>query len=423
MKRRRLLLLLLLAGCQREPVAELPFASLPPPRYEPVIDAELERRASGGLPAVSEEEILNTADLLDLWQSGGRGAERAARSLEEQDAAQLSAALLGLLERLDTETPLRRAAYAWLRERSVRAALPRLTLRLKYEKDWVANVDLALALFRHGSGAGAEALIAILREETRPEEMFVEARARAAAALALLPPAAGWTPGEFAQDWQRLLDCEAEWLRERRPWRSEAAADADLEAEVWRILAWLRSQPLRPVDDARFILVRLPAEDAYGTLLAAARDADFYARDHALETLSWIGAPAGAWARRSGADLAAALSPLRGDAALRPRVLEALGASALPEAAPLLLDGLRGTAEESTAAADGLLRCADAAILPQLRALLPGGGPWTPEAAFSLGLLCRELGDPELFPLPAPPDPSEAERRRRWAAERPAPAE
>lgn len=411
---------LLLAGCARAaPDSGLP--AVPPPQYQAVLDAEIARSAADALPAAGEDEILAAADLLDLWLSGGRGGERAARSLEEQDPAALSAALLGLLEKLDTAAELRRGACAWLLARSVPAALPRLTLRLKYEKDWVANVDLALALLRHGSGAGAEALLAILREETRQEPMYQEARARAAAALAQLPPAPGWTPGQFAADWQRLLDLEAEWQRERRPLREPpAAADPGREAEIWRVLGWLRSQPLRPVDDARFILVRLPAEDAYGALLAAARDQDFYARDHALETVSWIGAPFGAWARRAGVDAIAALAPLLGDAPLRPRALEALGAGALPEAAPILLPWLRGSREESTAAADALLRCADRSAAPQLEAALAIAAELPPEARFSLALLAESLDLAGPAPDESTLDPAEVHRRRAWQAARPA---
>lgn len=410
--------LLLLAACQREEQASgLP--ALPPPQYAAVLDAEIARSAAAALPAAGAEEILAAADLLDLWLSGGRGSERAARSLEAQDAAQLSAALLGLLEQLDTPAELRRGACAWLRSRAVLAALPRLTLRLKYEKDWVANVDLALTLLRHGSGAGAEALRAILREESRQEPMYLEARARAAAALAQLPAAAGWTPGEFAADWQRLLDFEAEWLRERRAVRETPSDDPGLQAEIWRVLGWLRSQPLRPVDDARFILTRLPAEDAYAALLATARDQDFYARDHALETVSWIGAPFGAWAQRAGVDAVALLAPLLGDAALRPRVLEALGACALPRAAPLLLPWLRGTREESTAAADALLRCADATLAPELAAWWERAEPLPPEARFSLALLCANLDCAGPAPDERSLDPAEAARRREWQAARP----
>jgi hypothetical protein len=412
---------LALAGCQRgasgadSPPALPPY---PPPQYEAILDTAIAATAAAALPAISEDERLAVADLLDLWLSAGRSAERAARSLEAQDPVMLSAALLALLEHLDTSVELRRAAYAWLRERSVLAALPRLTLRLKYEKDWVANVDLALTLLRHGSGAGAEALIAILREEARDEPMYVEARARAASALALLPPAPGWTPGDFATDWRRLLDFAAAWRRE--PWRALAPPfDAGLEAEVWRVLGWLRSQPLRPVDDARFILVRMPLDGIYSSLLDVARDQDRYARDHALETISWIGASFGAYSRYTGNDVTRHLEGLLGDSRLRPRVLEALGAPALPEVAPILLPWLRGTAEESTAAADALLRCADSSIVEALRPILQDGGTWTPEAAFSLRLLCRALACEELAPAADHPlDPAEAVRREKWSAER-----
>ena len=136
--------------------------------------------------------------------------------------------------------------------------------------------------------------------------------------------------------------------------------------------------------------------------------------------MSWIGAPAGVWSQRAGVDLIGALQPLLGDAALRPRVLEALGASGLPAAGGLLLPWLGSSAEESTAAADALLRCADRSITPGLTAAIQAGSSWTREAAFSLTLLCQTLGCPGPTSNPGPPDPAEVERRLKWQAERPA---
>jgi len=412
------LLCLAAAACSRA-APETATPALPVPALAAVLDRELARTAASALPEAGSERLADLADLLDLALAGGRYAERAAEVLREEDAAWLTAGLLALLEGRDFTPEVRSVAYFWLRERGVRGGLPRLTLRLKYEKDWVANVDLALALLRHGSGAGLEALATILREQTRQEPMFREARARAAAALAALPAANGWVPGaDFSADWNRLLAVQDEWLRERRAIGGPHPADSALEAEVWRAIALLRSQPLRPVDDARFLLQRLPVEDAFPALLAAAADADLYVRDHALETISWIGAPAGAWSERAGVDALGILAPLLGETSTRPRTLEALGALGLPAAVPHLLPWLRGSAEEQTAAADALLRCAGAQERAALDETLARGGPWTAEAEYSLHLLRHRLDPAAAAPASERLDVAERMRRDQWLAQR-----
>ncbi len=415
----RATLLLLVAACAHPASPAKPSAPAPAPLTE-VLEPALARTAAEALPAAAPERVSELADLLDLASAGGRLGERAQRSLQEEDPVELSGAILALLE-APTGTPeARRAAYAWLRERAAPGAMPRLTLRLKYEKDWVANVDLALALLRLGSGAGLDTLTAILREESRQEPMFLEARAHAAAALLLLPPRSGWTPGaDFAADWARLQEVEGEWLRTRAPLAPVApAAAAAIQAEVWRVLGALRSQPLRPVDDARFVLVRLPAELAYAPLLAVTRERNLYARDHALETISWIGPPFGAWSTRAAAGAVEALAPGLGEITTRPRVLEALGATGLPAAAPLLLPWLDGNAEESTAAADGLLRCADASQRAPIAAALARPAARTPEAAYSLALLLHALDPTTPAAAATGLDAAETARRDAYLAAR-----
>jgi hypothetical protein len=121
----------------------------------------------------------------------------------------------------------------------------------------------------------------------------------------------------------------------------------------------------------------------------------------------------------SGTDAVAALAPLLGDARSRARALEAIGALGRAESAELLLPWLASrNAEECTAAADGLLRCAGAAQLAAVTAALERGGPWPAEAAFSLALL-RQALDPSA-PPPARDrlDAAEIRRREAWLAAR-----
>ena len=259
--------------------------------------------------------------------------------------------------------------------------------------------------------------MAILRDEERVGADAEQARSMAALALRELPAHNGWEPGvDFAHDWERLVELDSTWNATRILSSEQAEPEwtPDAVAETWRMVSRLRSQPLRPVDDARFVLVRAPASLAFPVLLAATDEQDPYVRDHVLETISWIGAPCGRWAKHAQVDAVSRLSPLLGERSSRPRALEALGALGLPEAASHLLPWLQGNAEESTAAADALLRCAGLANLPTLRQ----ASARTAEATFSLGLLLRALDPTYPEPDGARLDPAERARRAQWAAQR-----
>ena len=97
----------------------------------------------------------------------------------------------------------------------------------------------------------------------------------------------------------------------------------------------------------------------------------------------------------------------------------ALGASGLPGAADRLLAATENAdREQLTAAADGLLRCAEprhGAALADLRAV-----EWlSPEARYSLDLLIAELDAAAPDPEPPPGlDPAERVRRDQWRAQR-----
>lgn len=373
-----------------------------------------------GLPEVDAAGIEDILDLLDLGTTGDSGRRRAQQRLADQDPAMVTSAMLRIVEGRDAEPYLRSEAYAWLREFGVAAMVPRLTLRLKYEKDWVANVEITIGLLRYGCGAGLEPMVTILRtEEGIPD--LERARWAAVSALTLLPPAPGWTPGEdFDEDWQRLLEVEEAWLRARILPGATAPAQPSraLRAEVWKTLAKFRSQPLRPVDDARYVLTRLPSW-VFGPLCETTYDEDRYVREHALQTLAWSGATVGRWAQATHFDLAATLTPLLADTRQRSRVLEAMGASGLPTMQQALLPWLQqGGLEESTAAADALLRSADQDLLRPIVALLSSDAALGPEGRYSLELLRSRLDATYTPAIPAGLDPSERARRDRWASAR-----
>ena len=391
-------------------------ARLPADWLRPVASERLAELADSGLPESSQDELREIADLVDAAAAGGRVGRLATRDLEEREPAALCSALLGLVEGREITLQQRRACYGWLEARGIPAIVPRLVLRLKYEKDWQANATLARALLTQGNGAGLEALRNILaREDSEPD-----ARRAAAGALMLVP---GHRPGNsFQEDWQNLLALRELWHRERLlvPGSDASLGDRDLETECWRMIDRMRSQPLRPVDDARFVLTRMSCA-VVPLLLEAGHDSDRYLREHAYQTVAWIGYPAGRWLRRHGIDPLPQLATALADPEARLRVLEAVGALGLAGGAELALPWLgAGNADERVAAADALLRCAEAGALPGVREALQDKA-LPAEARLSLELLLVRL-DPEAV-LPISEDfeeilGAERDRRERWLAER-----
>ncbi|TAH38671.1 MAG: hypothetical protein EYC70_04695 [Planctomycetota bacterium] len=418
------LLLLAGAGCDRpHDPGPAPPADLPADWLQPVVQQHLEAAARHGLAEATPAQLAEIAPWLEALGAGGRVAVAARRELEQRDPATLAAAALGLLEARETGAAARRAAAAWLEAHPLEAATPRLSLRLKYEKDGVAAVAVARALLRLRSGAGLEALAQVLAAEAGSDDA---ARAAAAAALHLLPPHPDWRPGaDFQADWQHLQRVLAVWNRERRlasapsdqPDPGDDVSAPALAAEVWRMIARLDSQPLRPVDDARFVLTRMRC-GVLPLLCAAARDQSLYVREHALETIAWIGAPAGRYALRTGFDLNGFFGQALAEPRTRMQALEALGACGLQELAPLAAPWLRSTStEEVTAAADALLRCAGVDAIAALDEALARPERLSDEAHYALSLLRAEL---QGTPAAARPTlaATEKERRDRWREQR-----
>jgi HEAT repeat protein len=404
----------LLAACGTGAAPPPARPALPADWLRPVLDERLVTAEGRGLPTTTVLAPAELLDLLDGVRAGGRVARMAERELADQEPRQLAADLLALVEDRLAEPAVKVLAYDHLAGMGMPAVLPRLVLRLKYEKDWFANAFLAAALLAEENGAGLEAVRTVLATED------ADAASRAAAA-AVLPGLPGLPPdADFEAQWQRLLTAQQDWeLGRLLAGSAEHLEDPDLEAEVWRMIARLRSQPLRPVDDARFVLSRMRCGQVVPPLLEAAHDTDAYVREHAYQTLAWIGYPVGVWARRSGFDYLADFELALRDAPVRLRVLDALGGSGLEEAAGLVLPWLSdGDYAERSAAADALLRCAGPGVLPQVTAALAGDG-LSPEARYALELLRADL-DPAAPAAAAPAGLASGEqaRRDRWRLER-----
>lgn len=390
------------------------------PQWHAVVAQHLEQYASDGLPEITQDDQEEVLDLLDLAISTQKGHRQAYQVFAEAEASWVTSVMLSLVEGREADAELKAAAYTWLREFGTEAMLPRLTLRLKYEKNWAANVDIALGLLRFGCGAGLDSLINILRTEEGVEDLD-HARWAAIGGLEALPAKTGWTPGaNFDDDWNRLLQVERAWrITHLLPgFEDNQKTSRAYRAEIWKTLANFQSQRLRPVDDARFVLMRQPTW-AFDAIVQTTYDEVWYVREHALQTLDWTGAPVGRWAHNTDFDLAAKLSPLLGDGRLRGRVLEAMGASGLPIMQDAILPWLReGNLEESTAAADALLRCANQEVLRPIEALLASNPYLSPEGRYALNCLRKALDSKYEIQIPEGIDPSEIARRDRWAAQR-----
>ena len=408
-----------LGACGKSP--EPANVAQPVEIWRAVVSDQLADFAEEGLPEISSEEIDDVLESMELAEAGGQMSKRFRTRLEQADPLQLSAVLLAIVEDRTSEAVDKTRAYAWLRARGHEAMLPRLTLRLKYEKDWVANVDLALALLKHGSGAGLQALQHILATEVTADQATLEyARFRTLEALAALPENKQWQAGTgFDADWLRLLDVQKAWDQNRQlPDTAAVNPSRAQRAEVWRMMARLRSQPLRPVDDARFVLVRMP-NWVFEPLSSTVLDENRYVREHALQTLAWIGYPVGRWAQQNGIDLSARYQTALASPGVRPRVMEAMGASGLASMQTELVYWLQnGNLEELTAAADALLRCANEASFAELSAYLAADAMLSPEARYSLQLLFTEADAVSELTLATGLDASEGKRRQQWRLQR-----
>ncbi|MBO47211.1 MAG: hypothetical protein CMJ96_10025 [Planctomycetes bacterium] len=383
--------------------------------WTPVLQARLEQFQGQGLPPVDEGELQNVRELLESSRLGGRLGKMAQRSLDDFSNEKLCSILLDWVEDRFDNSPLRLRAYPLLRERAVPEILPRLLLRLKYEKDLSANIAIAATLLQLGNGAGLQALQNILLDSTSDE------RVRTQALLVLNATPGFESAKDFEDSWQLLSAAIMNWSRFRTFGKPTVSPPSvALQAETWNMIARLQSQPLRPVDDARFVLSRMRGELSIPPLLEATRDSSIYVREHALQTLAWMGYTVGEWDLRTNAGFVQKLTPLLAHAVVRPRVFEALASSGSPEAANLAVEWLqKGNYQTATAAADCLLRCAHSLEHFQAARDNRSQEHLSPEARWSLYLLVMSTTE-KVAPLPSlileqVPE-GERTRRSRWSA-------
>ena len=305
----------------------------------------------------------------------------AARPAEERAAA---AEGLGALDDPTADEvlmqALEKASEPWVRAQAVwRLAssrhdhlLPRLILRLKYEKDAEAVIWLAATLARMGSFAGLDGLC-VLRDGAPSEEL----RATSAARLAEIVERTGAADSEeLVRDWKSGA------LEARLP---AAEPSERLRCEAWRLIAGLSEWNLRGVDESRFVLSHLGAWVAV-PLAAALHDADVYTRVHAAQCLERMGPRA----RAAGPELVLALAEPR----TAPAAAAALGAIGFEPAGPDLEAMLAGSAdlELRVAAARALEKFPSASALDLLERVFHADGPADLRQAAAESLAGSERG-------------------------------
>ena len=123
-------------------------------------------------PEFGIERANEMIELFDMVELGGAIGQRAQRRVNRLSNNEIQHALLLIVETDKQNTALRRRAYNLLANRDWQSSnrfIPRLTLRLKYEKDWPSNIIIARALANVGSLAGLSAVQSILLNSSENE--------------------------------------------------------------------------------------------------------------------------------------------------------------------------------------------------------------------------------------------------------------
>ena len=361
---------------------------------------------SEGLPTLTPEQFNEYQAWSGTSILGGEIARRPNRKLIELSALLRTSFLLQLVESRQVNLPTKQWAYGWWAKAPHDAGLPRMVLRLRYEKDPTSVILLSQGLLLLKNASGLDAIHHLLADEN----LANQTRQLAKDSLSYLPNHPG-DGASFAQEWQALNDCRQSWVKTQD--FGKINSSAEFEAEFWKMAQRFKSQPLRPVDEARFVFRRL-GPPAFGLLMKAAKDPNRYVREHTLQTMAWIGEPLGRWLLPQAPFWRAFFKNALRDTLTRTRALAALGGTGMAEASLLIFPYLEnGNREVQTAAADALLRSCPENHFQRLNMFLALESRISPEARFSLSLLLQTRPK-----APSELDPAEIERRRRWRTQR-----
>lgn len=276
-------------GAALEALAIEPEAALPEPEPDQVEAAlglcTFYASSTGDLREVALEEARDLGTVAigplagHLNDASAPDEERAAAIvlLGTIGGAFAAEELLGVLEDPHTSPWMRSNAAYQLGRMEQRWVLPRLVLRLKYEKDRDTFVWLVEALARHGNFSGAAPLLRLWQAE--PDG---ELKQLAAAKLSELASIAGFDSS---------ADVVAAWARGPH-WEGAPLPRHDstprLEHEIWKRVAMLAEFQLRGVDDSRELLSNM-GTTAAGLVARALRDESRYIRLHAAQVLERMG--------------------------------------------------------------------------------------------------------------------------------------
>ncbi|MCH2112400.1 MAG: hypothetical protein MK213_06040, partial [Planctomycetes bacterium] len=125
--------------------------------FHAVVDSMIHKE--GGLLEITERQAREVHELLEVGLEEGRFGQRAKRALEELPHDVAISGLLNSVAKLDAPDTLRFSAYQALlfhTKTPQPAIVPRLVLRLKYEKHLESNLLITELLLRHGNGAGLD---------------------------------------------------------------------------------------------------------------------------------------------------------------------------------------------------------------------------------------------------------------------------
>jgi HEAT repeat protein len=375
-------------------IAELqqlaPPRLLPPPAPYELVDGLVQFLANSDARSrdLPLEEVRGIGDaalpsLVTIAIDMERSASERSAAIELLAAIGTDAAGLRLVALCDsTNEPWIRSHAAWRLSEldpAVDVVIPGLLLRLRSESDHEAAVYVAVALASRGNFAGLEMLSRIAATDADEN-----VRSRAAAQLATVVEHAG------ATDAATLID---QW-HGRTPGLEVREPSTRLRLAAWTWIQTLSGDTfqLRPVDDGRFLLMRL-GPWIVEPLAASLKDVDPYVRLHSAQCLERMGVVA--------RPAVPALIDALDDPRVAPQAAMSLGAIGGPDVRAALLGAVEsGGHELRVASARGLGVLGDPLALPAFgAALIDESNPLDLRQAVAESILRIDSDDPRPLTL------------------------
>ncbi|MHC5070768.1 MAG: HEAT repeat domain-containing protein [Planctomycetota bacterium] len=332
--------------------------TLPPLALVPKLPLLKQRAATAPKPPPDER----MAELRNLIEAAfaSSGAQDRVRAMAKRNLGEAADAFWALEKALEHDDAAVRSNAAYeLGLRENRAAILVLLKRLKYEQDPLVRVWVASALAKLGNHAGLQDLVTAMERNDTAQQ----AGGQAIAILKALSVEVGERP-TYVELKDRLRDLHREWRRTGivAAGKWPQAPDELTAARIAQHVADLEGFQLRPVDDARFVLVRAGVL-SLALLREAVQASETYVRNHALEIARDLGRVAG--------PLAPTILPLLADPLSQTYAAQALGSVGARQALPHLLLMLRSPQAELRATAAGALGpLGDKSAIATLQAIL-----------------------------------------------------